>query len=255
MRARRPLPKTGRAKARVVAKTRGRAKTRPEDRSGEDARRREDTWEGEDTSRRQVGEHASLRRHFPKTCRSVEDTRRREETWACVRLQVLPVVTSCMQVHAKCCSRWRSYTGVASTRLPLAGRASAREPTVSAMTSETCRCIVFVTSPRGVQTWCRSLTCGASCPPGVSVKTHLASHLSQPGSLTPCRQVKPRFDATAGDAIWRPDASGPVTPRFDATSGDVASKRGVTFLRQGATWRRQMWRQNVASLAIFTPVA
>ena len=59
MRARRQSPKTGWAKAHVVAKTRG-----PEDRSGEDACRREDTWEGEGASRRQVWRrHASSRRH------------------------------------------------------------------------------------------------------------------------------------------------------------------------------------------------
>ena len=75
MRARRQLPKTGQAKARVVKKTRGRAKTRPEDRSGEDMRRHEDTWACEDTSRRQVGRtHSPSRRQqavlrLPTVCR------------------------------------------------------------------------------------------------------------------------------------------------------------------------------------------
>ena len=105
---------------RVVAKTCGRAKTISEDRSFENT-----------SSRSHVG-------HFPKTgrvktCRR-EDTRRREDrsgehthrpddvsttssddSRVCERQcvlscrEVLSVAASCMQVHAKCCSRWRSY--------------------------------------------------------------------------------------------------------------------------------------------------
>ena len=103
MHARKPLPKTGRAKIRFVAKTRLVAKTLPEDKSGEDTPRREDTGAGEDISRRQVWRryvssrrHASSQRYFPKTAqaktrivanifpedRSGEDARRREDTWA-----------------------------------------------------------------------------------------------------------------------------------------------------------------------------
>ena len=109
MRGRRPLPTTGRAKARVVAKTCGRAQTRPEHNLGEDARHREDTCRREVISRRQVRRrhipvvktrvvakktsrgqvwrrqassrrHVGGLRHFPKTGQA--KTRRREDTWA-----------------------------------------------------------------------------------------------------------------------------------------------------------------------------
>ena len=66
MRVRRNVPKTGRAKALVVANTHGRAKTLPEDKSGEGMRRRKDKWVCKDTSRRQVG----------------QDTLCREDKWA-----------------------------------------------------------------------------------------------------------------------------------------------------------------------------
>ena len=98
----------GQAKTNVIAKIFGRAKTLPEDRSGEDPWRREDTWQREDTSRRQVGRtHSWSRRHVGDT--SSSDSRNREEQCVLNCREVLYVAASCMQVHARNCSRWHSY--------------------------------------------------------------------------------------------------------------------------------------------------
>ena len=81
---RRHVPKTGRARTRVVVKTHGRAKTLPEDRFGEDAHRREDTWAREEPCKTGRRRHAGARRHFPKTgwvkTRFVAKTCAREDT-------------------------------------------------------------------------------------------------------------------------------------------------------------------------------
>ena len=74
-RVRRYLPKTGRAKARVVAKTRGRAKTLPEDKSGEDTR----VHAG--TSRAQVGRTEDSRVGFLGGLEVTNSRGKGQENW------------------------------------------------------------------------------------------------------------------------------------------------------------------------------
>ena len=211
------LPKTGRAKARVVAKTPGHAKTRPEDRSGKDTCRREDTREGEDTSPRQAG----------------KDTRRRGNTWA-------GEDTSQRQVWRRHASSRRHMGG--RRRFPKTGLAKTQ------VVAKTCGCAntgrantLIVAKTRG---------------------RHIKSRQPQPRDR-PMQVVSIR-GAACSRQMWHQSVASHanVASGRQLASPDVASKRGVraspgVSSKRGVTCPlgvrepngRQMWRQNVASIA------
>ena len=117
-----------------------------------------------------------------------------------------------MQVHAKCCSRWHSYMSLSSQLCPL--------HTTSAQ------------SPR----WVGTPPCARANPP--------------------CPQWRRKRVVANPAPAWRRPKWSPnvvllahVLPTH-VVSPNVASKRGVTCSRGvRQPWGRQMWHQNVASLA------
>ena len=285
MRERRQLPKTGLAKASFVAKTRPEdrsgedahrledtwaPKTFPEDRSGEDKHRLEDTWAREDTSKtglaktRIVAKRRGRAKTLPedgsgearfvaktrvvaktriapktrgraKTCgRHIERRQSQRREAACLELQGRSCC--CSKLYASTCQvlfMMAQLLGLifprsVHTRPRFKALAPPPAPRTRARTHRVHNNFGNVSSqiqhlrgvaPCGVPTWRCSLMCGAVCPRGVR----------KPCRVAGCRVATWRHRPMSGSQLASPD---------------VASKRGTTR-RQGASWRRQMWSQNV----------
>ena len=172
--------------------------------AGEDTsgRPREDSWAREDTLRRQVGRtHSPSQKHARNTSSSNSRNRERQCVLNC--REVLPVVENCMQVQAKCCSRWHSYVISFFQMWPhptstLAGfpRAETRR-----CKSSTCVASPQVVSKRGTA---RSRVCGANCARRVGKPCGVAGCGVKTCGVTCPRGVKePAGIARCGVKIWR----------------------------------------------------
>ena len=215
--ARRRFPKTCWVKTRVVAKT----------------RRHEDTWAREDTS--QTGQAKTLmvakargrrigrRQPQPReaVCFELQGS-----SFCCSRLYASPVqmLFTMAQLHDLIFPRCVHTRPRLETLAGFYPCPRARTHHVHSGTGNVLSQIQHLrgVAPSGVQTWRCSLTCGASCPRGVSEPVGIARR----GVICPRGVKEPGCVARCGVKTWR------HSPTW----------------RQGAGCRRQMWRQNLASV-------
>ena len=157
----------------------------------------------------------------------------------------------------------------ARARLRVRARTGAREPTVSTASSETCRsksstCVASpqVVSKRGAARSCVALFVHVASGshvvlPDVASVAHVASgsQLASPDVVSKrgvtCPPWRQGSRLVFLDVASKRGVTCAPGVREPCGVADVASRRGVTCTlgSQGASWHRQIWCQNVASLA------